>query len=69
MSEADRLLAMNRHQPFGPGFFIFLGILSVLIGVAFVIAGIRVRRLWLTFWGSGLALAGIGLILFAIVFQ
>jgi hypothetical protein len=69
MSEADRLLAMNRHQPFGPGFFIFLGILSVVIGVTFVVAGIRLRRLWLAFWGSGLALAGIGLVLFALFFQ
>ncbi len=69
MSEADRLLAMNHHQPFGPGFFIFLGILSILIGSAFFIAGMRLRHLWLVFWGGGLALAGVGLMIFAIIFQ
>lgn len=69
MSEADRLLATNHHQPFGPGFFIFLGILSVVIGVSFVVAGVRLRHLWLVFWGGGLALAGIGLFVFAFIFQ
>lgn len=65
MSEADRLLATNHHVPFGPGFFIFLGLLSILIGAGFVFAGLRVRRLWIGFWGGGLFLAGIGLIVFA----
>lgn len=65
MSEADRLLATNQHVPFGWGFFIFLGLLSVVIGAGFVMAGIRVRRLWISFWGGGLFLAGIGLFVFA----
>jgi hypothetical protein len=69
MSEADRLLAMNQHQPFGPGFFLFLGLLSVVIGVTFVVAGWRLRRLWISFWGGGLACAGIGLWVFALAFQ
>lgn len=69
MSEADRLLATNHHQPFGAGFFIFLGILSIVIGLTFVMAGIRLRHLWILFWGGGLALAGLGLVIFALFFQ
>jgi uncharacterized membrane protein HdeD (DUF308 family) len=69
MTEADRLIAMNARQPFGPGFFIFLGILSLLIGSSFVFAGIRFRVFWLIFWGSTLVLAGVALLAYAVFYQ
>lgn len=42
------------------GLTIFTAILSVLIGVGFVVAGIKARQYWLLFWGAGLVLASLG---------
>lgn len=32
-------------------------ILGLLIGVVFVIVGVRARQFWIVFWGAGLILA------------
>jgi hypothetical protein len=34
-------------------------IYGVLVGSGFVIAGIRGRQMWMTWWGGGLALASV----------
>jgi hypothetical protein len=39
-------------------------VLSLLIGVGFVIAGIRSRHYWMAIWGSGLSLCSIAYIAF-----
>ena len=42
------------------GAFSSIAVLSCLIGVGFVFAGLRSRHYWLTIWGSGLALSSVG---------
>ena len=34
-------------------------ILGILMGIGFVIAGIKVKRYWMTIWGAGLILASL----------
>ena len=46
------------------GAFASIALLSCLIGMGFVFAGLRSRHHWLTFWGSGLALSSIGYLAF-----
>lgn len=50
-------------QPVGPlldqGAFSSIAVLSCLIGIGFVFAGLRSRHYWLTIWGSGLALSSV----------
>jgi len=40
-------------------------VLSLLIGIGFVIAGIRSKHYWMAIWGSGLSLCSIAYIAFA----
>jgi hypothetical protein len=49
------------------GAFLFLAILSLVIGIGFVFAGIRSRHYWMTIWGTGLALSSLGYIIYVIV--
>ncbi|HUT39935.1 MAG TPA: hypothetical protein VM011_01225 [Gammaproteobacteria bacterium] len=42
------------------GAFASIAVLSCLIGIGFVFAGLRSRHYWLTIWGSGLALSSMG---------
>lgn len=55
-------------QPTGPLLdqeaFSSIAILSCLIGIGFVFAGLRSRHYWLTIWGSGLALSSVGYLVF-----
>ena len=41
------------------GLTIFTAILSVAIGIGFVVAGIKARQYWLIFWGGGLVVASL----------
>ena len=41
------------------GAFAGIAVLSCLIGIGFVFAGLRSRHYWLTLWGSGLSLCSI----------
>jgi hypothetical protein len=54
--------------PTGPlldqGAFSSIAVLSCLIGIGFVFAGLRSRHYWLTIWGSGLSLSSIGYLAF-----
>ncbi|MDH3980711.1 MAG: hypothetical protein OEU91_09405 [Gammaproteobacteria bacterium] len=38
--------------------------LSFLIGLGFVVAGLKSRHYWLTIWGTGLSLSSIGYLCF-----
>ncbi len=49
------------------GAFLLLAILSLVIGIGFVFAGIRSRHYWMTIWGTGLALSSLGYIIYVIV--
>jgi len=47
------------------GAFIGIAVLSLVIGIGFVFAGIRSRHYWLSLWGTGLSvvsMAYIGLV-------
>jgi len=46
------------------GAFAGIAVLSCLIGLGFVFAGLRSRHYWLTIWGSGLSLSSIGYLAF-----
>jgi hypothetical protein len=46
------------------GAFAGIAVLSCLIGIGFVFAGLRSRHYWLTLWGSGLSLTSIGYLVF-----
>jgi len=39
-----------------------IALLSLLLGVGFVVAGLRSRHYWLTIWGAGLSLWSAGYI-------
>jgi len=41
------------------GAFTTITVLSLLIGIGFIYAGLRSKHYWLTIWGSGLTLASI----------
>lgn len=34
-------------------------VLGLLMGIGFVIAGLKAKQIWLTFWGTGLVIASI----------
>jgi len=42
------------------GAFAGIAVLSLTLGLGFVVAGLRSRHHWLTLWGSGLALSSAG---------
>jgi len=46
------------------GAFLLLAILSLVIGIGFVFAGIRSRHYWMAIWGTGLALSSVGYIIY-----
>lgn len=43
-------------EPVGYGAITAGAVLSLLIGIGFVIAGLRSRHYWMAIWGSGLSL-------------
>ncbi len=49
------------------GFFLVIAALSVIIGIGFVLAGIRSRHYWMAIWGTGLAITNIAYIAFVAV--
>jgi hypothetical protein len=44
-------------EPIGQGAIIAAAVLSLVLGVGFVITGLRSRHYWLSIWGAGLSLA------------
>ena len=46
--------------PLDQGAFSGIAVLSFLIGLGFVFAGLKSRHLWLAIWGTGLSLCSIG---------
>ena len=43
-------------EPVGHGVIAMAAVLSFLMGIGFVIAGLRSRHYWMTIWGTGLSL-------------
>ena len=46
-------------EPVKDGLVGFSVVLGLLIGVIFVVAGLRAKQYWLVFWGAGLAISSI----------
>jgi len=49
----------NLGMPVDDNLVFFSIILGIVLGVAFVIFGFRVKRYWMAIWGAGLILAGL----------
>ena len=45
--------------PVNDNFVFYSIILGVILGIAFVIFGVKVKRYWLVIWGAGLVLASL----------
>ena len=45
-----------------------IALLSLLLGIGFVVAGLRSRHYWLTIWGTGLSLWSAGYIVLVAFF-
>lgn len=49
----------NLGEPVGDELVSFSAVLGLLMGVGFVIAGLRGKQIWLLFWGTGLVICSI----------
>ena len=45
--------------PLDQGAFTSIAVLSFLIGIVFVVAGMRSKHYWLAIWGSGLSICSV----------
>lgn len=52
-------------EPVGYGAITTGAVLSLLIGIGFVIAGLRSRHYWMAIWGSGLSLCSAAYLVYA----
>jgi hypothetical protein len=53
-------------EPVGQGAILGAAVFSFILGIGFVIAGLRSRHYWLTLWGAGLSLASAAYLAFAL---
>jgi len=58
---SDSALALDQ------GVFTSMAALSLVMGIGFVVAGMRSKHYWMATWGTGLTLSSIVYILFVIV--
>ena len=49
------------------GVFTSIAVLSLIMGIGFVLAGLRSRHYWMATWGTGLTLSSIAYIILVIV--
>jgi hypothetical protein len=54
-------------EPVGQGAVIGVAIFSLILGIGFVVAGLRSRHYWLTLWGTGLSVASAAYLAFALL--
>lgn len=57
---ADSALALDQ------GAFLLIAVLSLVIGIGFVLAGKHSRHYWMAIWGTGLALSSLAYIILVI---
>jgi hypothetical protein len=53
-------------EPIGQGAFVGAAVFSFVLGLGFVVAGLRSRHYWLTLWGAGLTLASAAYLVFTL---
>lgn len=51
-------------EPVGHGALVGGAILSFIIGIGFIIAGLRSRHYWMSIWGTGLSLCSAAYLVF-----
>lgn len=49
----------NLNVPVDDSLVFFSIIVGIIMGVGFIVAGIKVKRYWMTIWGVGLILASL----------
>jgi hypothetical protein len=52
--------------PLDQGSFLAIAVLSLFIGIGFIVAGMRSKHYWMAIWGTGLSLSSIAYIIFVI---
>jgi hypothetical protein len=53
-------------EPIGQGTIVAAAAFSFVLGIGFVITGLRSRHYWLTLWGAGLSLASAAYLAFTL---
>ena len=53
-------------EPIGQGAIMGAAVFSFVLGLGFVIAGLRSRHYWLTLWGAGLSLSSAAYLAFTL---
>jgi hypothetical protein len=51
------------------GAFLTIAVFSLIIGIGFVMAGMRSRHYWMAIWGTGLSLSSLAYILLVLVIR
>ena len=54
-------------EPTGQGATVGGAVFGFVLGLGFVVAGVRSRHYWLTLWGAGLSLASAGYLGFTLL--
>ena len=57
---SDTALALDQ------GVFTSMAVLSLVMGIGFILAGLRSRHYWMATWGTGLTLSSVAYIMFVI---
>ena len=55
-------------EPVGHGALTGGAVLSLLIGLGFIVAGLRTRHYWLSIWGAGLSLCSAAYLVYTALF-
>lgn len=50
--QADNIASVNANMMLGTAVY------TLLVGIGFVLFGLRVRKRWITFWGTTMVMAG-----------
>lgn len=53
---------------FDQGIFTSITVLSLVMGIGFIFAGLRSGHYWMTFWGSGLSISSVGYLIYVMFF-
>ena len=52
--------------PLDQGSFLAIAVLSLLIGIGFIVAGMRSKHYWMAIWGTGLSLSSVIYIIYVL---
>ena len=52
--------------PLDQGSFLAIAVLSLFIGIGFIVAGMRSKHYWMAIWGTGLSLSSVIYIIYVL---